>query len=1071
MAAELVSGRSSAALTVREVRVHSLGIFDVLGEDSGIGLSSAWWRGRAVPVTAEALEAEPGSREEGAADGMPERPVFRVEVWGADEGLPHAKVRSLLEAGDGTLWVGTAEGLARHDGMRLRPFEPGEDRMGTRRISSVRALHEEGGRLWVGTRDGLFCIQAGTLHDTPVTGALAGMSVDGLGTRRAGGFWVGTERGIAWVDGGAVKWLKGLGERVSAVAEDANGVVWAGTTDGVAALDAADGRLLARHLTREHLRRTDDLTTAVHGLHVDARQGVWMGVTDGVWRLAPGAAGPERMTDGTPGFEGPQFARMTGDRFGTVWATNQRDGGLYRFVPGTGDAWTVDRLVPEVTGTASLLIDRLGDLWVGSRTGLKRLREEPFRSLAIRASAMDWSLHAVAVGDGNEVWGASGQGVIHRAGRQVRLFSFHGFPGLAGMVVVPGPGGGADVIGAGGARVRLPPASHALGGWDLALRTLAIEGRLQAAIRDAGGALMLGTSAGLFRMEDGGVPVRVEAMPAADVRALHRGHDGDLWVGTADAGLGKLRRGRYETVVDAGNSGIVHGMVTRPCGGLWLASNAGVGRIRNGEWRLLAVDSRTPVRGVVGVVVDGRGDLWIHHGSGVARVRAAGIEAWEQGTVRSVWADAFGVSDGMVPGEPAGRAGNVGITGDGRLWFARRNGLVTFDPEELPTSAPTIRIEGWEVDGRSREPWHGARVHPAERGAIRIEFSVTGLYRPGQERVEHRLAGYDRAWRETGLVREAVYADLRPGRYTFEVRAGPSSGSWMAETSFGFRVMPHWWERGTVWALSGLGVLAGAMGGAALRWRKERRSLEDQRRRELERERMRIARDLHDHLGSHLSVAAMQGAAGASDAPARDALDALNELVWSVHPENDSMAALTDFIGDFSARYLDAAGLTVDLDLPAEVPACIVPGAWRRDVAAMLKEALRNVVRHAGAGRVRVGWLLRDGECVLTVADDGRGCDTNGGGASMPEADGWMPRHGTATLRRRARTGSGGQGLRGLEARCRELGGTCTLRSREGHGTRITFRLPWPTPNGKEREGWREDGVAPGFPGKEAPGS
>ena len=143
----------------------------------------------------------------------------------------------------------------------------------------------------------------------------------------------------------------------------------------------------------------------------------------------------------------------------------------------------------------------------------------------------------------------------------------------------------------------------------------------------------------------------------------------------------------------------------------------------------------------------------------------------------------------------------------------------------------------------------------------------------------------------------------------------------------------------------------------------------------------------------------------------------LRELIWSVHPENDNLPSLADFIASFSARFVSTAGLELELDFPASLPEMPLPGQYRQEVAALVKESLRNIVQHAQARRVTIRLRVEQGGLHLSVRDDGKG---------------FSPGHGP------------GHGLSNLQARSHALNGTCRVISSPGRGAEMQFSLPLP---------------------------
>jgi signal transduction histidine kinase len=210
-----------------------------------------------------------------------------------------------------------------------------------------------------------------------------------------------------------------------------------------------------------------------------------------------------------------------------------------------------------------------------------------------------------------------------------------------------------------------------------------------------------------------------------------------------------------------------------------------------------------------------------------------------------------------------------------------------------------------------------------------------------------------------------------------------------------------------------------------------------ERQRALERERARIARDLHDDLGASLTRIALLSELAKADLHqpelARIHLDQifttvrgltreLNEIVWAVNPANDNLEHFTDHICKFAQDYLGLAGIRCRLDFPESVPAYPMLSPERHSLFLAAKEALQNVVKHAEAGQVWIRLKLEPGKLLLLVEDDGKGGDVE------------MPTTGSAT--------APGNGLSNMQNRMEQLGGRFLQEPRSGSGTIVRLELP-----------------------------
>jgi signal transduction histidine kinase len=204
----------------------------------------------------------------------------------------------------------------------------------------------------------------------------------------------------------------------------------------------------------------------------------------------------------------------------------------------------------------------------------------------------------------------------------------------------------------------------------------------------------------------------------------------------------------------------------------------------------------------------------------------------------------------------------------------------------------------------------------------------------------------------------------------------------------------------------------------------------------LERERARIAQDLHDELGSSLTrISLLSGLvhadkdhpdlvaahAGKLSLSADQTVRALEEIVWAVRPGSDTLQSLVDYISHFASELFEGSPTRCRLDVPDELPARSLPPDVRHNIFLIVKEALTNILKHAAAS-VAFLQIKTDGQTLkIIIADDGKGFDT-----TSPATDG---RH---------------NGLSNMQRRAQAVGGTLLLTSEPGKGTRkdFTFRFP-----------------------------
>jgi signal transduction histidine kinase len=202
-----------------------------------------------------------------------------------------------------------------------------------------------------------------------------------------------------------------------------------------------------------------------------------------------------------------------------------------------------------------------------------------------------------------------------------------------------------------------------------------------------------------------------------------------------------------------------------------------------------------------------------------------------------------------------------------------------------------------------------------------------------------------------------------------------------------------------------------------------------ERERALEAERSRIAHDLHDDLGSSLTEIGVLASKGqrsdtlddltalfrAITAKVRGLVTALDIIVWTIDPKDNSLESVADYLSDFASEYLSHSGITCRFDIPIAMPSIVVDGRLRYDLVLAVKETLNNIVRHAQATEVEFQMAFEEDQLQITISDNGKGF-----ASKRPP---------------------GGNGLKNLPLRLSKLGGQYDIESLIGKGTIVTIRL------------------------------
>lgn len=281
---------------------------------------------------------------------------------------------------------------------------------------------------------------------------------------------------------------------------------------------------------------------------------------------------------------------------------------------------------------------------------------------------------------------------------------------------------------------------------------------------------------------------------------------------------------------------------------------------------------------------------------------------------------------------------------------------------------------------------------------------------------------------------EIPYANLPAGYYRFRINEVSVTGiPGEAEVSLAIEVPLAFWRTPWFWvSIVTLLLAAGAGGWRYANWR--RRRLQMQRLEQhlaLDRERLRIAQDIHDDLGARVTQISLLSAMAESKTSmpeeartefgkvsqmTRDLVCALYETVWAVNPENDNLEALVTYLCQMSNQYCTQAQLRCRLEIPETPPGIPLGSQVRHNLLMAVKEAIHNVIKHAHATEVRLRIAFEASALSISIHDDGCSFDP---AARTP-----------------------GHGLSNLKRRLHASGGSLTIESRLGAGTTVFLRLP-----------------------------
>ena len=956
---------------------------------------------------------------------------FAIQWWTIDDGLPEAPVNGVAFAPDGTLYCTTPTRIVRFDGNSFEPLSkaltnPVQEAIGG--FSNIGFDRE--GRLWVqGGR------AAAMLHEDSLRSGRRRWTVhvhpqgrfNSLAFSAAGQpVLVGPNEVLAF-DG------KRFQEVANVVRNDKR-VLWR-----YGDIDPTSGELWlwGDTLRPGDLRRASISREVSKPLVIASDMATGGDVismsfcSDGPLALLPecgvvrNATGWQRLPPILPDADYRRSGKISWTADGTVWISSHN--GIIACRDGVAEQVT-SGLPGFSLRTGAIVGDRQDGIWVACFGGL----------LAVRRTA----LHVEAVTDC--------RAAFERADGSLLV----GSPGIVAALAPVGPGSVRPIGTLAGASVPTAILEDAAGRVWVGTQDnfiLRVEGgrvtqvtkpaepfrefrNINALACDASGRVWAATANGLAVHDEKTDSFRTinpdDRTAQTVVIGLAAEADGSMLAAIQSRGVERIgadgSRSPILTAADMpGRRMIVFRRDSR--GSLWIGGERGLVRHRAGTPPLrLSMASGLVDDTIRQIEEDQSGRLWIATRSGhLQGLRLDDLDRLDSGELAIVRGVILGPLDGLGDAECVGRMGRSFREEDQRLekiTVPVTNGVVRFVPATVPSAtlagvAPLVT--------RDADVPYGFR------------FATPGLHWATPPLHQTRLSGVDDAWSPSSQADRRDYASLPPGEHVFEVRsiAGETDRDFPI-ASLPVTVAAPWWRRPVTLAGFGtaLAVTAATIARELTR-RRSRRVIEAlEWQRAMDRERARIARDIHDSLGAGLTRMAMmsdlarKGAMPQTNLP--DRLDAIyrnarslarsvDEIVWAVNPRNDTVAQFTSYVVQDVEEFVHAGDLSLRLDVP-DRPGDERPLSThvRHHVCLAIREALQNVLRHAEATHVDFSIRVDESSMNVVIRDDGVGFATDRPPAAEQD------------------------GLANMRHRLGAVGGSVAIASAPHSGTTVTFHVP-----------------------------
>jgi signal transduction histidine kinase/ligand-binding sensor domain-containing protein len=980
---------------------------------------------------------------------------FNHRSWGAADGID--KVYSIAQTRDGYLWIGAINGLFRFDGLRFTRWAPGPGEPNLPYTPGAM-LGSKDGSLWLGGVSGVFRLDPGTGRLSPYKGELPLSNVTRICETTDGVIWFAGDKLARFANGKfevlGPEW--GLPRKAfKAIAEDHEGTLWVSILDP-SQTPFSDGSFAFLPKGESRFQVSTQQFAAAFQLQAGPVGTVWAAPTRNSVKALRHSG-----TDVVIVSPAIEFASqdILFDRDGALWITTV-NAGLRRLgnpkvlgIKSNDSRPANDRFdkFQRNDGLSSDIVlcifeDREGSIWIGTSSGVDCFRENKITSFSVREGLpFDQNLVLQCAVDGSIWAGCYPQGFEHLA-RDGGVFVDRKWLELQART-------GPDTARTEVYCMLTTPQGQLLAGTGLGVIMLHTNGtgeflampgglqlnRVKAMTVDADGGLWLcDYEKGTYRIRGERADHISEILQKVIV--AHGDYAGRVWFGHVDGSLGWYESGQYKRYAGP-LPGNVRAILSEPDGKVWFAGEGGLSFFNGKYFRALTRTNGLPKDDLFVALKDDLGSYWF---AGMDAIFSATPENLEKALGSDgglVCGEVLAFSDGLrgfirpAVGYPA-LAHPLATKGpDGRLWFSTGGGLAMVNPRSIPENKtpPPVHIEKVVAGGKTYPKLNSLELPMGVR-SCQIDYLGLSFSNPAKVRYRYKLENYDQDWVEAGPRRQALYSNLKPRKYRFQVVASNDDGVWN-ETgdSIEFVIPPAFYETAWFPPLCALPIGMAAWGLYRLRLARATARVKQQLEGQI-KERKRIAQELHDTLlqgftGIGLKLDAITAKLPESLGETKQQLQKILDLsdqyltearrsVWELR--STSLEKTDDFakvLSEACGRILEGTGIRLSCSVIGDQRK--LPVAIEDNLLRICEEAVTNAVKHARPTEVRVNLDFGSQKVVLRIKDNGCGFDPQG-----PEA-----------------TKSGHFGLVGIQERVRALAGSVSLSSQPGKGTEITISV------------------------------
>ena len=963
--------------------------------------------------------------------------------------LPDNQVYAVLKTANGSIWVGTKKGLCEYDDKhdRFNYF------LNDYYVYSIAQDAE--GNLWVGTLDkGLAILPSQNqgnsksaswifpVHNENNMPSIASNSIYSIAFDVHGNGWIGTDQGLYFITSEDVssknfkfQHFTHTMHDISSVSNssilkiypDRNGNVWILTypasVDLLSASDISENKFHFHHVLPAIDKAFQTTLISNNAFFIDCKNECWLGTVDnGLYRfklnedlsIQPLAHYINDAND-TKSLSDNSVWSFYEDASDILWIGTRKS--LSKFIRATDQFNFYPLVTPQFNLTqvviGSISADEDGTPWMVSESdtvfayvpALHKIKKFSM----IKASGDEIKgLLVVLVSKAGEIFiGTAGSGLFEISKEEKEKF-------LTALNFTP--------------HAISPPASK-----------IENMSSIQSLAEDQQGNIWAGSGKGLFvyHPQSGAAePIlktnKQSGLDASNIiRCLTCAPSGKIWIGT-DNGLfcylpssGKATS--YFHLPDDSSSLPDNGITCIHAARdnrIWIGTKKGLCFYdeRMAQFKTIKISYEGDFLLINSIEEDSHGSLWVSTNEGLLRILPASNSEIK-----------FNVHDGLLTNR---FNANASCATNKLLVFGNERGFISFFPDSIRSNEriPKIKFTDFKLNNQSIFAQRNSTLlidflqHEKltlryDQNFFSISFAALDFADPSSNQYFYKLEGVDNDWVHAGNQSFASYTNIQPGHYTFIVTASNNHGVRNPKsTSLQIIITPPWYRTWWFYALVALTALSALY----LFYRYRINQIK-----KLFSIRSKIARDLHDDVGSTLSSISLmsQMAKDYSDQQSsekelfetisfasKEAMELMSDIVWSVNPKNDKVSNILVRMREYAGNMLEAAGIEFQIELADDAKDLVIPMEKRKDFYLIYKEAINNMAKYSKAEKGKITLQKVHGKLVLRIEDNGKGFQVQ--------------------------ENRSGNGVVNMQQRANFIGAKLTIDSKPGHGTAIELELP-----------------------------